>query len=210
LGLSIDARDIKGRSPLVMLPTPETSLRIYGSDAAVSSVEPAAQPERLWHAVWTRPKAEESVADHLTGLGIDTFLPKTLIWKSYGSARRRRPQPLFPGYVFVHHALDRETHAEVVRGRGVVRVLGDGWDRLAVIPASEMERLRAMVATGAPISTLSAIPEGSPVRVVAGPLMGLTGVFQRTRRRSGLLVASITLLRRSVAVEVDAAFVEPL
>jgi transcription antitermination factor NusG len=150
------------------------------------------------------------VTDQLSGLGFEIFMPKVLAWRRHNGARRRLEQPLFPGYVFVHHAIDRESHVTILKARGVVRVLGDGWDRLAVIPAAEIDVVQQMVASGSPVSAHRQLAKGDRVRVVAGPLTGVVGVFQRSRPSKGLLLASITLLQQSVAVEVDAAAVEPL
>jgi transcription antitermination factor NusG len=49
---------------------------------------------------------------------------------------------------------------------------------------------------------------GDRVRIVAGPLAGLEGRFLRSRPTRGLFILAVTLLRRAVAVEVDAALVE--
>jgi transcription antitermination factor NusG len=49
--------------------------------------------------------------------------------------------------------------------------------------------------------------EGQRVRVIHGPLAGVEGILVRTKPTKGLLVLSIELLQRSVAVEVDATLV---
>jgi transcription antitermination factor NusG len=46
------------------------------------------------------------------------------------------------------------------------------------------------------------------VRVVAGPLEGVKGIFLAAKA-SGELVVSVELLRRSVSVTIDAADIEP-
>jgi transcription antitermination factor NusG len=43
------------------------------------------------------------------------------------------------------------------------------------------------------------------MRIVSGPLADLEGVLVRARPEKGLLVLSVHLLQRSVAVEVDGA-----
>ena len=45
--------------------------------------------------------------------------------------------------------------------------------------------------------------EGHRVRIVDGPLTGLEGVLLQVKPGKGLLVVSLELLQRSVAVEVD-------
>ena len=50
---------------------------------------------------------------------------------------------------------------------------------------------------------------GQRVRITHGPLANVEGVLVRTRPDKGLLVVSVELLRRSVAVEVDCTFATP-
>jgi transcriptional antiterminator NusG len=49
--------------------------------------------------------------------------------------------------------------------------------------------------------------EGQRVRITHGPLSGVEGILVHTKPTKGLLVLSIDLLRRSIAVEVDVALV---
>jgi transcription antitermination factor NusG len=79
-----------------------------------------------------------------------------------------------------------------------------------VIPDDEIAAVQRMLASGVPVSSHRTPAEGARVRVTGGPLTGLVGLFQRTRTSKGLLLASITLVQRSVAVEVDASLVETL
>jgi transcription antitermination factor NusG len=50
---------------------------------------------------------------------------------------------------------------------------------------------------------------GSKVMIEAGPLTGLEGIFIEAKG-GHRLVLSVTLLQRSVAVEIDSAFVRPV
>ena len=52
--------------------------------------------------------------------------------------------------------------------------------------------------------------EGQRVRITDGALTGLEGILVRSRPQRGLLVLTVELLRRSVAVEVDCAAVVPV
>jgi transcriptional antiterminator NusG len=53
------------------------------------------------------------------------------------------------------------------------------------------------------------LQQGQRVRIVFGPLTGIEGILVRSRPERGLLVLTVDLLRRSVAVEVDCTAVEP-
>jgi len=116
--------------------------------------------------------------------------------------------PIFPGYLFVRHAMDKASYVEILKARGVVRILDGGWSRLTPIPADEVDAIQRLVASGVPLSPHAYFQQGDRVRVVEGPLVGLEGVFVREQPNKGRLVLSINLLQASVAVEIDTASVE--
>ena len=173
------------------------------ASAAAASCVPS------WYAVWTRRQREQSVSEDLAARGFETFLPRTMTWVERQRGRRRVLTPLFPGYLFLRHVLDDHSHAAVRRAPGVVRLLGDG-PRPLTVRDEEIDAIRRLSESGLPLSRGAVLTSGDRVRVVAGPLAGLEGRFLRSQSRKGLFVIGVTLLRRAVAVEVDAAFVEAL
>ncbi len=175
-------------------------------DHDTTRVEPATH---AWYAVWTRSQCEERVTGDLAARGFETFLPKALAWVHQRGRRRRVAAPLFPGYLFVRDVMSPASHAALVGTRDVVRVLGSV-EGPTPIGAGEIEDVRRLVESGLPVARRRAIDAGDRVRVVAGPLAGLEGRFLRARPHRGLFVIAVTLLRRAVAVEVDAALVEAL
>ena len=52
--------------------------------------------------------------------------------------------------------------------------------------------------------------EGQRVRITEGPLAGVEGILVRNRPKQGLLVLSVELLQRSVAVEIECDAVDPV
>lgn len=168
----------------------------------------AAHAELPWYAVWTHSHCEQLVTDQLSAKGFELFFPKTTAWKRRGAGRHAVQTPWFPGYVFVRHELDKASYLEVIKARGVVRVLGDRWDALSPIPHVEIDAIRRVLTSQTPCAQHPHLFSGDRVRIVAGPLAGVGGVFLRSKPGRGLLVLSINLLRRSVAVEVPFALVE--
>ena len=117
--------------------------------------------------------------------------------------------PMFPGYLFLHHAMDKAAYIEVSKVRGLVQVLGERWDRLTAIPDEEMQALEQVATAQQRVLPFPYLKEGQRARITGGPLAGLEGILVEARPQQGLLVVSVHLLQRSVAVAVDATAVEP-
>jgi transcription termination/antitermination protein NusG len=156
-----------------------------------------------WRVLWTHSNCEQMVCDQLAARGFQPFLPCVDVWRRRGGGRRRERGSLFPGYLFLRHRLDKMSYIEVRKARGLVSVLGERWDRLAEVPDREIESIRSLLRAELPVLPHPYLKEGRRVRITRGPLAGVEGVLVRARPDRGLLVLSIDLLRRSVAVEVD-------
>jgi len=160
----------------------------------------------LWWAVYTRHQHEKTVADMLVAKGFETFLPL------YNSVRRWKDRqkllslPLFPSYVFVCGGLDRRLH--VLNTPGVHMALTRG-DSIAAIPSLEIEAIRRIVRGDFLIEPHPFLRCGEQVRVVRGSLLGVEGILIR-KKSQFRLVLSVDMLAQSVAVELDAADVEPV
>ena len=85
----------------------------------------------------------------------------------------------------------------------MVRVLGERWDQLAVVPDVEIEAIQRVLQAQVPALPYPYLREGQRVRISGGPLADVEGILVRSKPNKGLLVISIEMLRRSVAVEVD-------
>jgi transcriptional antiterminator NusG len=163
-----------------------------------------------WLALWTHSHSEQLVHDQLIAKKFDAFLPLIPVWSRRAGVRHLIRKPMFPGYLFVRHALDKNSYIEILKTNGMARILGERWDRPAVVADSEIEAVRQVLNTGLPILPYSYLGEGHRVRITRGPLAGVEGVLVHHKPNKGLLVVSVDLLQRSVAVEVDCVFVAPV
>lgn len=163
-----------------------------------------------WYALWTQSHCEQLVDDQLRAKGFTTFLPTMRTWSRRRGVQRLITVPMFSGYLFVGHAIDKAACVEIAKTRGLVRILGERWDRLSPIPAEEIEALRRLVASDLEVMPHAFLREGDRVRLDAGLLAGLEGILVRTKPKRGLFVLSVELLHRSVAVEVDCTLVTPI
>ena len=158
-----------------------------------------------WYALSIRARHEKMAAMILGNKGYESFLP---LYKS----KRRRPGryrdvhlPLFPGYVFCQ--FDPLVRLPILTTPGVLYVVGLGKTPIP-IEELELDALRRLVS-----STLQAQPwpflqAGQKVYVGGGPLEGVSGTLIAIKNRYRLVI-SVTLLKRSVAVEIDRSWVMP-
>ena len=112
-----------------------------------------------WYALYTRSHCEQLVYEQLTAKGFDLFLPQIQVWSQRAGVRHRIEVPMFPGYLFLQSLVDSATYLEVRQARGLVRILGQGWDRLAVVPAEEIHWSRPC---GKPLSNQASTGNALP------------------------------------------------
>ena len=179
--------------------------------AALGGTRPhAAGTPLLWYALWTNSHCEQLVHDQLQAKGFDAFLPRMEIWSRRNGERRVTSAPLFPGYLFLRHAaMTKDAYIELCKARGLVRVLGERWDRLDLVPDHELHAIRTVLEARVPVLLHPYLRDGERVRIVAGPLADVEGILVRTKPNKGLMVLRVSLLQRSVAVEVDCTLVRP-
>jgi transcriptional antiterminator NusG len=166
--------------------------------------------ERQWYALWTHGHCELLVFEQLIAKEFDAFLPRVRKWSRRGKTQRLISEPMFSGYLFVRHAMDRPALIEILKTRGLVRILGDRWDRPAIVPDAEIDAIQRLLNTDLPVFPHAYLHEGQRVRITQGPLTDLTGILIQQKPNKGHLIVSVGLLRRSVAVELDCMSVEPI
>ena len=69
--------------------------------------------------------------------------------------------------------------------------------------------MQRLLDTMLPVVAHPYLQEGQRVRIVEGPLADVEGILVHGKPSKGLLVVSVHLLQRSVAVEIDCTLVVP-
>ena len=152
-----------------------------------------------WFALQVRTRHESGVADHLQGKGYEWFLPLHKARRRWSDRIKELDSPLFPGYLFCR--FNPHDRLPILKTPGVTQIVG--YNHVPVpVDEREIEAIRTLVALGVPNFPCSYLEIGSQVRIEAGALRGMEGILVdiKGKRR---LVLSITLLQRSVAVEID-------
>jgi transcriptional antiterminator RfaH len=152
-----------------------------------------------WYGVRTRSNCERIVSTGLQNKGFGAYLPV------YHSRRRWSDRvvdsqlPLFPGYVFCR--FDASKRLPVVSTPGVVSVIGFGNDP-APIPDHEIQAIETILKSGLATEPCPFLREGQRVRVTHGSLKDVEGILVK-KKADWRLVVSVTMLQRSVSVELD-------
>jgi transcription termination/antitermination protein NusG len=160
-----------------------------------------------WYALYTRSRCEQLVYNQLATKGFHVFLPKLARWSRREGQQHLISIPMFPSYLFLHYTMDKLGYIEVRKARGLVRILGERWDRLSVVPDVEMEAIQQVSRSRLPALPHPYPKDGQRIRITHGALAGVEGILVHRKPGKGLLVLSVDLLRRSVAVEVDCSAV---
>jgi transcription antitermination factor NusG len=162
--------------------------------------------DSAWWALYTRHQHEKTVADMLTAKGFEVFLPLYESMRRWKDRKKMISLPLFPCYVFVRGGLNRRLH--VVTTPGVHMILSHG-ESVALIPEAEIDVIRKTLEGPYHVEPHPFLKVGERVRVIRGSLEGVEGVLLR-RKNMCRLVLSVAMVAQSVAVEIDAADVEPI
>lgn len=160
-----------------------------------------------WFALHTRPRCEKQADRHCLQLGIRHYLPlrRSEPAKSGRGGQRRYgfEVPLFPGYMFA--ACNRQQRYDLLQTGCLVRT----------IEVVDQEQLREELYNvylasnlGAALTLYPLLKRGRWVRVISGPLAGLSGRISARKDEGFRLVLNVSILGSAVAVEVDMASVE--
>lgn len=159
-----------------------------------------------WFALQLRSHHEKIAAAALRNKGYEEFLPLYSCQRQWSDRVKRIELPLFPGYLFCR--FNPQDRLPILTTPGVILIVGFGKTPVPV-DDEEIAAIRAIVNSQLPAQPWPMLRCGQRVRINAGPLRGVEGIFTRHKDRDHLVV-SVTLLQRSVAVEIDRTWVLPL
>jgi len=159
-----------------------------------------------WFAIKVRSRHEKLVATALGAKGYTAFLPLCRHRYSSGGRVRCTDLPLFPTYVFGR--LNPSFRLPILTIPGVFSIVGIG-NVPSPLDESEIQAIQTFTQSGLAVTPWPYTEIGDPVRIEVGPLTGLEGILVRLKNECRLVV-SVTLLRRSVSVEVDRDCVRPI
>jgi transcription antitermination factor NusG len=173
-----------------------------GALPQAASADGAAQAQ--WYAAYTYAKHEKRVAHQLEERFIESFLPTYRSVRRWKDRRKVLELPLFPSYIFVQ--LNGKNRLDLLRLPGVLGlVCFQG--RPAPVESAEIENLRLGLVDRTIVHPHPYLKAGRRVRIRSGSMAGVEGVLVR-KKDCSRVVLSISLLQRSVSIDIDEADVE--
>jgi len=162
-----------------------------------------------WYVLHTGCHHEVQVEKRLRQIGLEVFLPLYTMLSRRRDRKKLLQVPLFPGYLFVHDALETPNCYDVLNLPGVVRILAS-CDRLLPVPRETIESVKLVVAGDRPFYPYHCLQKGKQVRVLEGPLTGVRGIILEAKEEKRKVVIEVELFRRAMAVELEEEAVEAL
>jgi transcription antitermination factor NusG len=152
-----------------------------------------------WFALAVKPRFDKAVARTLDAKGFETFLPLYKKKHSYGARCKEFELPLFPGYVFCRFST--LARLPILTTPGVTHILGTG-NRPVPLSETEIASLQTAIKAQLPLQPFPFLQVGQRVQIEEGVLAGVVGIIVRVKQ-SVNLVLSVTLLQRSVLLEIN-------
>lgn len=162
-------------------------------------VNPVDVDDPRWMAIRVRSRFEKIAAEALRQKGYEYFLPLYRSTRVWSDRTKRLDLPLFPGYLFCRFSV--RNRVPVLECPGVMHIVGIGKTPIPV-DDEEIAALQQVVHSGLPVVPCEFLQLGQRVRVRSGPLANVQGILVDVRKHHRIVV-SVSLLRRSVAVELD-------
>jgi transcription antitermination factor NusG len=162
--------------------------------------------DRLWYAlqIWTGKEKVTSAALQLKNY--EVFLPLSNEKRQWSDRCKLVQNPLFPGYAFCRFPV--KDKIPILATPNVMGIIGHNKTPVP-ISTEEIENVRTLVNSRASLEHHPFLALGQRVYVDKGPLQGAHGVLTTVKSQHRLVV-SISLLQRSISVEVDRHCVQPV
>lgn len=165
----------------------------------MNSLNTSDNTDEQWFALEVKCRQEKAIAENLRSKGYEAFAPSSHTRRKWHNRVQEVETPLFPGYVF--GKFDARFRLPILMTPGVRSVVGYGRVPSPLDPA-EIDAVRNVLLAQLSVERCPYFAEGDRVRIVGGPLAGVTGILLK-HRSSYRVVLSVSLIQQSIRVEVD-------
>jgi len=127
-----------------------------------------------WYAIHSKPRQEERALENLQRQGFEAWLPLLTIEKVLRSKLVQVVEPMFSRYLFIRLDTEQTNWSPIRSTLGVSKLVSFG-NRPAVVADELIEALQQLPEQ----APQRLIQPGQQVKIVAGPLRGLEGIYQQ-------------------------------
>ena len=143
--------------------------------------------------------------EQLTAKGIEAYVPLRKVIRQWSDRKRLVEEPIIRSYCFVK--VTNKEYYEVLNTPGAVRYI---WfsGKPATIPERQINTLKAIMGTDVAVECLpDTFQPGIQVRVIAGPLLGLTGELVNISSKKKVIVR-IDHLNQVITLSISPVLIE--
>jgi len=178
------------------------------SELQLENQSPISSPQSIlpWYVIRVRTRAELKVADALRSKGFEVFCPTFIEARQYSNRIKNAEVALFGGYTFCR--LDPQITLPIVSTPGVQDIVGFGAGPTSV-PEIDIKNIQRVVAKTGVAVPWPYLKSGQRVRISVGSMKGVEGILIN-HKGTDQLVISIEMLQRSIALEVERSWVQPI
>lgn len=155
-----------------------------------------------WFACYTHGRHEKRVAARMEECGIESYLPTFVRAHRWSDRTRQVRVPMFPSYVFGRFVMGELSRVLGIRGLStIVRVRG----RPQPVPDLEIEQVRRLARLaeeqGIEPDMVPFLEEGTRVRIIDGPFVGVEGVVTKRQKKTAVYVG-LSAIQQGLTIEV--------
>lgn len=157
-----------------------------------------------WYVVYTMPKSEKKVANCISEMGIESYLPMHKVIRQWSDRKKKLEVPLFPNYVFVR--VNETRRGSLFSIKELVRFVSIE-KKPVVVREKEILTIKRVLNEDVPVMTEEYFQEGMKVRIEYGQFAGLEGVIIKKNSNTRLII-KIEGLMKAFSFNVSAHMAE--
>lgn len=167
-----------------------------------------------WWAVWTQSRQEQAFVADCDALGWAGYCPLTARTVIRDGKRVRVYEPAFAGYAFVAFpgtpgTVEHDRAVYILReSRRIIRSHALIEIRQQRRFVNELAQVQRTLAINPEVGIVRMLVPGAPVRVIAGPYLGMEGFVEKNVK--GKMTIRLTDMSFSAEIEVSSDCLEPL
>lgn len=159
-----------------------------------------------WYAIYVHPRAEKKVSKFFEEKEIEYYLPLQKTLRQWKDRKKWVEMVVISGYIFVN--INPKERIHVLKTdfvHGFVRYQGQD----AVIPQEQIHTMKCILGHSELNVNIESgdYKKGQPIRVVSGPLTGLTGNLKSIKNRKTLII-HLEQMKMNIMVEIPVSQIE--